>query len=737
MRISFLLHNAYAIGGTVRSTLNLAGALAARHEVEVVSVFRTADRPLLGVSGRVRLLPLVDERPDAPSYEGAHELMARPSEVVPAAEVLAHRYTALTDQRLCAFLDGTDADVVVATRPALVVLLAEHGTRRYLRIGQEHLSYAHHVPGVRVAQNGAIRHLDAFVTVSARDAADHRLHLPAVRTRITGIGNAAPRPKAEPSALDAPLVVAAGRLVPVKRYDLLVEAFAKVTAVHPEWRLRIYGQGPERTRLRAAVDALGLNDHVFLMGPCATLESEWAKASVAAVSSEWESFGMTILEAMHAGVPVVATDCPHGPGEIITDGRDGLLVPPGDADALAGGLLRLIEDPDLRTRLGAAGPAAVRPYAPRVIAREYERLFTELRQARTPAAVRVARRVRRAVRELLPRTPGASPAPALPHAGPVPGPADASSRPLRPKGGCRVDAAGDVRVSVRASGLPEGEAAECVLVLRHRHGDTEHRVPLGTPDGTPDGEGGAWTAHLARGGLDLAEGRWDLHVERLPDGVRRRLGALLVEQRGLLHPDAAPAPGGSAGPVAWWIPYRTKGGHLALRTFRRTAHGEVTALSSGDGSLAVEGVLHGAAPPGDGAALVGVARGRGAEEFEVPLTTAEGRRFRARLTSLPGAPAGCGEGDDEEEGVEEGVENGTEEVWDLFLRPAEGAALVRLGRLFDDVVDRGKSAKYPFVALDRNDGGDGGDRKDGRDGGTVRARFLFTVTNDLAVRVQG
>ncbi len=98
--------------------------------------------------------------------------------------------------------------------------------------------------------------------------------------------------------------------MPVKRYDLLIEAFARVVAVRPEWRLRIYGQGPERAALRAAVDAHRLNDHVFLMGAHPTMETEWAKASVAAVSSDWESFGMTILEAMHAGVPVVATDCP-------------------------------------------------------------------------------------------------------------------------------------------------------------------------------------------------------------------------------------------------------------------------------------------------------------------------------------------------------------------------------------------------------------------------------------------
>ncbi|MGX5184894.1 glycosyltransferase family 4 protein [Streptomyces avermitilis] len=692
MKISFLLHNAYAIGGTVRSTLNLAGALAARHEVEIVSVFRTEEKPLLGVSARVRLTPLVDERPDAATFDGEHELMARPSAVVPPAEVLAHRYTALTDERLRKFLAETEADVVIATRPALVVFLAEHGSRRYVRIGQEHLSYDNHVPKVRAALDEVIGRLDAFVTVSAQDAADHCAHLPRSKTHITDIANAAPRPKSQASDGHVPLVVAAGRLMPVKRYDLLIEAFAQVVAVRTEWRLRIYGQGPERSRLRALIDTLSLNDHVFLMGPHSTMETEWPKASIAAVTSDWESFGMTILEAMHAGVPVVATDCPHGPGEIITDGTDGLLVPPRDPHAFAAALLKTIDDEDGRRRMGASARTTAQRFAPRRIAEEYERLIAELRDARTPATVKIGRRLRRLV-----GPPAAKDAQRPPRATPpaavVNGPSIAHEGPraLRPKGSCRTDSEGDASIAVNASGL---SGQRFTLVLRQRQGVSEQRVPLHRPDTAK----APWTAELRRDDLFLSEGRWDLYVERAEDGERRRLRATLVEQRGLL---SATLP--SAGSVTWWIPYRTKDGFLALRTFRRSSHAEVTALRAGDGFLRLEGLLHGAAL-GEDAALLGISRTAGVPDFEAALTATADRHFQAILTSMPG-PAGT-----------------DETIWDLFLRPGRNMEPVRVGRLADDIVDRKQTDKYPQAELAAPAGG------------SVQIRPFFTFTNDLAFK---
>ncbi|MCP9946347.1 glycosyltransferase family 4 protein [Streptomyces somaliensis] len=389
MHISFLLHNAYGIGGTIRTTFNLAEALAARHEVEVVSVFRHRDEPTLGAPAGVALRHLVDLRRHSPGYDGDHPDHRRPAEVFPRGDGRWKQYSRLTDARIAAHLRTVGADVVVGTRPGLNVHIARQTRRGPVRVGQEHLTLDGH--GYRLRREIGFRYplLDAVTTVTEADARSYRTGLKLPGVRVDAVPNSVPAPGVEPADSTAKWVVAAGRLTKVKQYDLLVEAFAKVVAARPDWRLRIYGSGDatgnERSALRALIERRGLHNHVYLMGPANPLEPEWVKGSVAAVTSRLESFGMTIVEAMRCGLPVVSTDCPHGPREIIEDGVDGRLVPVGDADALAEALLGLIQDDGARRRAGRAALAASRRFDPARIAERHEAIFAEL-VARGPGA---------------------------------------------------------------------------------------------------------------------------------------------------------------------------------------------------------------------------------------------------------------------------------------------------------------------------------------------------------------
>ncbi|MFC7923667.1 glycosyltransferase family 4 protein [Streptomyces cinereoruber] len=406
MRISFLLHNGYHYGGTIRTTYTLAEELAERHEVEIVSVFRHRDRPLLDLPAGVTLRHLVDLRKDGPGYDGEHPDFHRPARVFPRGDGRWKQYSALTDARIGEHLRGVEADVLVATRPGLNVHLARQARRGPVLIGQEHLTLDGHTYRLRrdIAHEYAL--LDAVTTVTEADARAYRkLGLPGVR--IEAVPNSVPAPSLPPADPAAKTVVAAGRLTRVKRYDVLIEAFARVAGDHPDWKLRIYGSGDAVQNLRAPLARLieerGLEERAFLMGSVTPLEPEWVKGSIAAVTSQRESFGMTIVEAMRCGLPVVSTDCPNGPREIIEDGVDGRLVPVDDVAAVAGALRELIEDDQLRAKTARAALAASERFDPARIAARHEALWTDLldrgagRRTHSPARTALHRGVGRAV----------------------------------------------------------------------------------------------------------------------------------------------------------------------------------------------------------------------------------------------------------------------------------------------------------------------------------------------------
>lgn len=186
---------------------------------------------------------------------------------------------------------------------------------------------------------------DAVVAVSDGVAQDLR-RLGGPRLRLEVIHNpvldhpqtpAVPLVDLHPWLLDPALqvVLSVSRLSPEKDLPVLLQAFARLRPQHPRLRLLMVGDGPERDNLQALVAAMGLEALVQLPGRVSQPMAWMAQAAVFALSSRFEGFGNVLVEAMAAGVPVVSTDCPVGPREILEDGRHGRLVPVGDAAALA------------------------------------------------------------------------------------------------------------------------------------------------------------------------------------------------------------------------------------------------------------------------------------------------------------------------------------------------------------------------------------------------------------------
>ena len=156
-------------------------------------------------------------------------------------------------------------------------------------------------------------------------------------------------PPAKPSGQYRLLTV--GRLSPEKGYDLLIKAFSQLSPQFPNWQLVIVGDGPQRDELQTQITDADLTTQVVLPGRCGNLTSWYESADLYVLTSRFEGFPNTVVEAMSHGVPVVSFDCITGPSEIIRHNVDGVLVPPEDIAALTSTLGQLMQDPVKREQL--------------------------------------------------------------------------------------------------------------------------------------------------------------------------------------------------------------------------------------------------------------------------------------------------------------------------------------------------------------------------------------------------
>lgn len=342
MRMALVISSLGA-GGAERVIITLANQWAASgHSVTLLTFERPGSHPYYPLDPRVSLQQL--------------DLVASERRLHTLGQSLRRIFALRSAIRACAadvvisFLAKINIITVLATRWMDVrVIVSERNNPERQTVSPVWRWLRHRLYGVA----------DRLVTPSAGVLKS----LPAaVRSRGHVIPNPVDLPAPSAHRADGCKLVAVGRLDAQKGFDLLLPAFAKVADDHPGWRLVIWGEGPERAALEALRDRLGLTDRVDLPG-LTERPGQWVEdATVFVLSSRFESFGNVVTEAMAAGLPVVTTDCPWGPGEIVRHGVDGWLVASEDVAALADGLATLMADEQLRARLAQAAQRNVRRF---------------------------------------------------------------------------------------------------------------------------------------------------------------------------------------------------------------------------------------------------------------------------------------------------------------------------------------------------------------------------------------
>jgi len=173
-------------------------------------------------------------------------------------------------------------------------------------------------------------------------------------------------------------VIAVGNHGFQKGFDRLLLCWKGVITKHPDWQLEIYGKKDPNKKLENLIKEYRLSKHVQLFDPVNNIEEKYLDASIFALSSRSEGFGMVLIEAMACGVPCVAFDCPSGPKDIISHQKDGILVKNEDIEAFDKAILTLIENKEKRKQMGKLAKENVKRYLPENIMTLWDALFKDL-----------------------------------------------------------------------------------------------------------------------------------------------------------------------------------------------------------------------------------------------------------------------------------------------------------------------------------------------------------------------
>lgn len=322
-KVLFLIGNLSNAGGTEKVTSLIANQLSERgFDVTILSL----------VDGLTPFFPLSEKIKIASLYS---EKISFKKNFLSAVFKLRKfvQLNQVTD------LIVVDSISCIFSIPALIGLKVNH-------ICWEHFNFLNN-NGTRLREYGRIlaaRYCHTVITLTERDKVLWQNRIRKINADIVAI----PNPIAQITEKNLPqysykTVLSVGRLVHVKGFDLLLEAWKMVNKEYPDWKLSIVGGGEEEANLKQISLSLGLNNSVSFIGASDNVASFYKKSSFYCLSSRFEGFPMVLLEAQSYGLPIVAFNCETGPAEIVENNISGYLVRPEDVNDLSDKILKLIK----------------------------------------------------------------------------------------------------------------------------------------------------------------------------------------------------------------------------------------------------------------------------------------------------------------------------------------------------------------------------------------------------------
>lgn len=376
MKLIYCIHSIYNPGGMERVLLNKVKWIVSNKgwDVTIVTTDQHSRPPFYPFPESVKLIDLNVNY----SEDNGKNVVAKSLGYL--------RRRRLHKERLTELLVNEKADIVISLYPSESSFIPEikDGSKKVLelhfckffRLQYNRKGLLGLIDKFRTIQDERIvKRFDKFVVLTDEDKENW-----GNLQNILAIPNASLAMFDKSSDLLSKRVIAVGRLDYQKGFDRLVKAWDIVwkTDLFTDWRLDVFGQGEWQDMLQKMIDERGLSSCFRLNRPTNDIGKEYADSSLIVMTSNYEGFGMVLVEAMSCGVPAVAFDCQCGPRDIVCHGERGLVVKNGDIDGLAEAMMTLMREEKLRKRMGENAKKVVETYSEERVMRMWMELFEEL-----------------------------------------------------------------------------------------------------------------------------------------------------------------------------------------------------------------------------------------------------------------------------------------------------------------------------------------------------------------------
>lgn len=354
-------------GGIENAVSSIANILIKKYDVHIISTYKVTDKPAFYLNEKIKIEYLINDKPNKKEFIEA--LKRKNILKIVKESIKSIKLLILKKYKMIKKIKNLKADIIISTRDIHNKWLGKYGKKDIIKIAQEHNYHNNDNKYIKSIVN-SLKNIDYFMPTSKELCEFYEKKLINKKTKVKYIRNSLGDFPKEVSNLKSKNILSVGRLSPEKGYLDLIDVYNIIFKTHKDWKLSIVGDGIQKEELNKKIRNLNLENNIKLTGfkNKKELEQISLASSIYVMTSFTESFGLVLIEAESYGIPLVVFDTAKGANEIIEEGKNGFFIEQRDKEKMAKKIIDLINNYELRKKIGNNGRQLSEKYKKEVVA---------------------------------------------------------------------------------------------------------------------------------------------------------------------------------------------------------------------------------------------------------------------------------------------------------------------------------------------------------------------------------